>query len=126
MTAARAQGAGAASNPARSRGRAVERRRLPGGFERCPIRRLPPAEVRLIAILPVEKGVERAQGRAKPIVAVIMAFRFALDPTVHLADPRGVRDFGSIGHRSVPARGGGRAAASGRRSPAALALSIDP
>ena len=70
-----------------------------------PIRDFAHPEVSLVDILLVEKGVDRAQGGAKPIVAEIMEFRFALDPAINRADERGVRNFGSIGHRSVPAEG---------------------
>lgn len=59
-----------------------------------PIRDFAHPEVSLVDILLVEKGVDRAQGGAKQIVAEIMEFRFALDPAINLADERGVRDFG--------------------------------
>jgi hypothetical protein len=67
---------------------------IAGGFEGFPIRYFSHPDIGLIDILLVEKGVDRAQGGAKQIVAVIVEFGFALDPTVNLAHERRVGGFG--------------------------------
>jgi len=88
-----------------SLGRKVRQYRIPGRFELLPIRDFAHPEVSLVDILLVEKGVDRAQGGAKQVVAMIVELGFAPDAAVNLADQRGVRDLGSIGHHSVPAEG---------------------